>query len=113
MLLVLHCVALSLSVDRPPLVGTSRRSAVVGVLAGTVAAPLLDFMLAPTAAVAADAIGEKLRNLSPEKIGEIVKADLVERQVRRDSNSRGASSALDGFASQHALHAVNTLNLLL
>ena len=75
--------ALSPSVDRPPLAARStRRLAVAGALAATVAAPLLDTMgaLQPAAALAADAMGEKLRNLSPEKIGEIVRADLVERQ---------------------------------
>ena len=81
MLLHMLVAALSLSVDRPPLAARStRRLAVTSALAATVAAPLLDPLLQPAAALAAAAIGEKLRNLSPEKIGEIVKADLVERQ---------------------------------
>ena len=51
----------------------SRRAAVFG-------ATLLPSVAIRSAAIEAPVVGEKLRNLSPEKLAEIVKSDLVDRQ---------------------------------
>lgn len=51
----------------------SRRAAVFG-------AALLPSVAIRSAAIEAPVVGEKLRNLSPEKLAEIVKSDLVDRQ---------------------------------